>query len=158
MHGLKCEYTDSTAKAAQYVKDTSSTNIAAIASKLVANEYGLQILASEIQDNSMNHTRFIVVGKGKVESADHKKTMMLINPNNEYPGVLSSILNVFSALGINLTWIESRPTGKKLGTYRFLIETEVAQSEDRMIKAIKILQTFDHQVKIVGSYSTRRMN
>ncbi|MNI24900.1 Prephenate dehydratase [compost metagenome] len=153
-HELKCEYTDSTAKAAQYVKDSNDTHIAAIASRLVASEHGLQILASEIQDNSMNHTRFIIVGKGKVESEDQKKTMILINPNNEYPGVLSSILNVFSALGINLTWIESRPTGKKLGTYRFLIETEVAQSEERMVKAIKILQTFDHQVNIVGSYST----
>ncbi|MNN59768.1 Prephenate dehydratase [compost metagenome] len=153
-HELKCEYTDSTAKAAQYVKDSNDTHIAAIASRLVASEHGLQILASEIQDNSMNHTRFIIVGKGKVESEDQKKTMILINPNNEYPGVLSSILNVFSALGINLTWIESRPTGKKLGTYRFLIETEVAQSEERMVKAIRILQTFDHQVNIVGSYST----
>lgn len=153
-HGFKVEYTDSTAKAAQHVKDSSNTDIAAIASKLVASEYGLKILASEIQDNSMNHTRFIVVSKGKVECADQKKTMILINPSNEYPGVLSSILNVFSALRINLTWIESRPTGKKLGTYRFLIETEAAQSEERMVKAIKILQTFDHQVNIVGSYST----
>lgn len=153
-HGFKCMYTDSTAKAAQMVKDSNDINIAAIASKWVASEYGLKILESEIQDHSMNHTRFIVVGKSIVESAEHKKTMILINPNNEYPGVLSSILNVFSALGINLTWIESRPTGKKLGTYRFLMESEVAQNDQRMVKAIKILETFEHQVHIVGSYSS----
>ncbi|MDF2652921.1 MAG: Prephenate dehydratase [Paenibacillus sp.] len=152
--GFKCEYTDSTAKAAQLVKDSNDNNIAAIASKLVADEHGLKILESEIQNNSMNHTRFIVVGKGIVERAEQKKTMMLINPNNEYPGVLSSILNIFSALGINLTWIESRPTGKKLGTYRFLIESEVAQNDQRMVKAIRILETFEHQIHIVGSYST----
>ena len=86
--------------------------------------------------------------------SEQKKTMMLINPNNEYPGVLSSILNVFSALGINLTWIESRPTGKRLGSYRFLIESEAAQNDQRMVKAIKILETFEHQVHLVGSYST----
>ncbi|OPA75369.1 prephenate dehydratase [Paenibacillus selenitireducens] len=153
-HGFKCEYTDSTAKAVQLVKDASDNTIAAIASKRVAVDHGLKIIKREIQDNSMNHTRFIVVGKGLVESVEQKKTMMLINPNNEYPGVLSSILNVFSALGMNLTWIESRPTGKKLGTYRFLIESEVAQNDQRMVKAIRILETFEHQVHIVGSYST----
>ncbi|MGM0881255.1 MAG: prephenate dehydratase [Bacillota bacterium] len=153
-HGFKCEYTDSTAKAAQSIKDTYENNVAAIASKMVAQEYDLKILESEIQDNSANHTRFIVAGKEIVESGEQQKTMMLINPSDEFPGVLSSILNVFSALGINLTWIESRPTGKKLGTYRFLIESEVAQSNQRMEKAIKILETFGHQVHIVGSYST----
>lgn len=153
-HGFKCEYTDSTAKAALWVKDSNDNHIAAIASELIAGEYGLKILDSEIQDNSMNHTRFIVVGKGIVEISEQKKTMLLINPNHEYPGVLSSILNVFSTLGINLTWIESRPTGKKLGTYRFLIESEVAQSDQRMVKAIRILETYEHEVHIVGSYST----
>lgn len=153
-HGFKCEYTDSTAKAAQFVRDSNEHHFAAIASKSVASEYGLKILDSEIQDNSMNHTRFIIVGKGTVEHAEQKKTMLLINPNNEYPGVLSSILNVFSALGINLAWIESRPTGKKLGTYRFLIESEVSQNDERMVKAVRILETFEHKVHIVGSYAT----
>lgn len=77
------------------VKDSNGNNIAAIASKLVAVEHDLKILESEIQDNSMNHTRFIVVGKSIIERAEQKNTMMLINPNNEYPGILSSILNVF---------------------------------------------------------------
>ncbi|PWW02792.1 prephenate dehydratase/chorismate mutase/prephenate dehydratase [Paenibacillus cellulosilyticus] len=153
-HQYKCDYTDSTAKAAQFVKESNLNHIAAIASRSVADEHGLQILESEIQDNSMNHTRFIIVGKDIKKPAEQKKTMILINPNNEYPGVLSSILNVFSALGINLTWIESRPTGKKLGTYRFLIESEAAQNDLRMIKAVKILETFEHEVQIVGSYST----
>ncbi|MWC30514.1 prephenate dehydratase [Paenibacillus sp. MMS18-CY102] len=153
-HQYKCEYTDSTAKAAQFVKASNMNHIAAIASKSVADEHGLKILKSEIQDNAMNHTRFISVGKDAAEVKEQEKTMILINPNNEYPGVLSSILNVFSALGINLTWIESRPTGKKLGTYRFLIESEAGQNDPRMEKAIKILETFEHEVQIVGSYST----
>lgn len=153
-HNLKCEYMDSTARATESVKDSNDHSIAAIASKSVAREHGLKILESEIQDHSVNHTRFIVVGKGIVERAEPKKTMMFIDPSNEYPGVLSSILNVFSALTINLTWIESRPTGKKLGTYRFLIETEAARHDQRMNKAINILETLGHDVHIVGSYST----
>ncbi|MGZ9586721.1 prephenate dehydratase [Paenibacillus marinisediminis] len=146
------EYTDSTAKAAQSIQDSST--VAAIASKMVAEEYNLKVLDSEIQDHSANHTRFIVVGKTMPLGTDQKKTMLLITPSNEYPGVLSSILNVFAALGINLTWIESRPTGKKLGTYRFLMETEAGQDDQRMIKAITIFETLGHQVHVVGSYST----
>lgn len=153
-HGYKIEYTDSTAKAASSLKDISDINVAAIGSKMLAQEYGLKIIESEIQDNSANHTRFIVAGKSRVGIEEQRKTMLLIDPSDEFPGVLSSILNVFSALSINLTWIESRPTGKKLGTYRFLIETEIAQKDLRKEKAIKILETFGHQVHIVGSYST----
>jgi prephenate dehydratase len=115
----------------------------------------LQILKSNIQDHSANHTRFIVVGKNTPLAAEQQKTMLLITPNNEYPGVLGSILNVFTALNINLTWIESRPTGQKLGTYRFLMETEVTQEDPRMIKVLRIFATFEHEVHIVGSYSTK---
>jgi prephenate dehydratase len=154
-YGFKCEYTDSSAKAAKSITVRDNNGVAAIASKLVAQEYGLKILESEVQDHSSNLTRFIVVGKEISEPIiEPKKTMLLINPSNEFPGVLSSILNVFSALAINLTWIESRPTGKKLGTYRFLIETECTQSDMRMEKAIKVLETYGHEIDIVGSYST----
>jgi len=83
--------------------------------------------------------------------------MLLISPNNEYPGLLSSILNVFSALSINLTWIESRPTKQKLGSYKFFLETDAGISEERMKKAIKILETFEHHVHILGSYDTYRI-
>jgi prephenate dehydratase len=153
-HAFKMEYTDSTAKAALSIKESNILGKAAIASKTVAQEYGLKILQSEVQDNTINHTRFIVVSKNSTTDIEQKKTMMLITPNNEFPGVLSSILNIFSALAINLSWIESRPTGKKLGTYRFLIETEAARSDQRMEKAIKIIQTFGHEVHILGSYAT----
>jgi prephenate dehydratase len=153
-HGLKVEYTDSTAKAALAIKESNTIVTAAIASKTVAQEYGLKILQSEVQDNTANHTRFIVVSKSFTDEIEQKKTMMLITPNNEFPGVLSSILNVFSALAINLSWIESRPTGKKLGTYRFLIETEAPRNDQRMEKALKIIETFGHEVQILGSYTT----
>ncbi|NIK78988.1 prephenate dehydratase [Paenibacillus castaneae] len=153
-HGFKIEYTDSTARAGELIKATKNNEAAVIASRQVAEQYGLKILDSDIQDHSANHTRFVVVSKNISENVEQKKTMMLITPSDEFPGVLSSILNVFSALAINLSWIESRPTGKKLGNYRFLIETEAAQTDQRMAKAMKILETFGHEVHLLGSYST----
>ncbi|GMK46859.1 prephenate dehydratase [Paenibacillus glycanilyticus] len=153
-HALKLEYADSTAHAAFSVKESGDAGTAAIGSASVAEKYGLQILESGVQDHSANHTRFIVVSKKPNEDTGQKKTMMLITPSEEYPGVLSSILNVFSALAINLSWIESRPTGRKLGEYRFLIETEAGGNEQRMDKAIKIIETFGHDVHVLGSYAT----
>ncbi len=152
--GLKIEYADSTAKAAMSVKESGRLDMAAIGSQSVVEKFGLRILQSELQDHSANHTRFIVAGKRHSDESEQKKTMMLITPNDEYPGVLSSILNVFSALAVNLSWIESRPTGTKLGAYRFLIETEAALSDPRMDKAIRIIQTFGHDVHLLGSYAT----
>jgi prephenate dehydratase len=64
------------------------------------------------------------------------------------------ILNVFTALTINLTWIESRPTKKKLGTYRFFIEAEIGLNETQTSKAITILKAFGHEVNVLGSYNT----
>lgn len=152
--GYKIEYADSTAQAALSIRQSGNRHAAAIASRTVAQTYGLKILESDIQDYSANHTRFVVVRKQPSADAEQRKTMLLITPSDEYPGVLSAILNVFSALAINLSWIESRPTGKKLGTYRFLIETETALSDARMDKAIRILETFGHHVHLLGSYAT----
>lgn len=153
-NGLKVEYTDSSAKAALSITDSGLAGTAAIASRSVAETYGLKMIRSDVQDHSANHTRFIIVSKRSSEATGQQKTMMFITPSEEYPGILSSILNVFSALGINLLWIESRPTGIKLGTYRFLIETEAGERDPRMEKAIKIIQTFGHEIQLLGSYST----
>lgn len=152
--GLGIEYSDSTAKAAMSVQQSGRLDMAAIGSKAVAEKSGLKILQSDVQDHSANHTRFIVASKRHSDATEPKKTMMLITPSDEYPGVLSSILNVFSALSINLIWIESRPTGTKLGAYRFLIETEAAASDPRMDKAIRIIETYGHDVHLLGSYAT----
>jgi prephenate dehydratase len=85
------------------------------------------------------------------------KTMLLISPCQDHSGVLSSILNVFSALSINLTWIESRPTKKQLGTYHFFIETETGLHESKMKKAISILEAFEHDIRVLGSYQTTKL-
>ncbi|RYL94784.1 prephenate dehydratase [Sporolactobacillus sp. THM7-4] len=153
--GLMCDRVGSTAMAARVVKEQNSPEVAAIASKWVADIYGLKLIASDIQDNSQNHTRFVVISKNRDILSGQKKTMILVTPNAEYVGMLASVLNVFAALSINLTWIESRPTGKKLGEYRFFIETEAGYESEPMDKAVRILQTFGHRVDILGSYSTK---
>jgi prephenate dehydratase len=149
---------DSTSAAAQAVKNQERKDVAAIASKYAAELFDLQITKSGIQDCSNNHTRFVVISKEPAKkSEDRTKTMLLIAPTEDYSGVLSSILNVFTALSINLTWIESRPTKKQLGTYHFFIEAQNGLHEEKMTKAITILEAFGHDIRILGNYNTTKL-
>lgn len=154
---VKSRQFDSTSSAAQAVRHEGRRDIAAIASENAARIFDLHIAKRGIQDNKENHTRFVVVSNDNDDSKQNQvsnKTMMVITPYEEHSGVLSSILNVFTALSINLTWIESRPTKKKLGTYRFFIEAENGSNDTQINKAITIFKAFGHEVNVLGSYNT----
>ena len=154
---VKSRQYDSTSAAAKAVKNQERTDVAAIASKYAAEVFDLQITKSDIQDNSNNHTRFVVISNKNSGQNHNTKTMLLISPTEDYSGVLSSILNVFTALSINLTWIESRPTKKQLGTYHFFVEAQNGLHEEKMNKAITILKAFGHDVRVLGSYNTIKL-
>lgn len=156
---VKTRQFDSTSSAAEAVKKQGSRDIAAIASDAAARIFDLKIAKSDIQDTDENYTRFIEV-KNRHEDdfkLNNNKTMFLITPYEDRSGLLSSILNVFSALSINLTWIASRPTKKKLGTYRFFIEAETRLNDTKTSKAISIFEAFGHEVKVLGSYNTTHL-
>ncbi|WP_163971830.1 prephenate dehydratase [Oceanobacillus halotolerans] len=147
---------DSTSSAARAIKQEGRRDVAAIASKSAADLFQLHIAKSGIQDNGENHTRFFVISRENTQQ--HKsKTMLVITPCEDYPGMLASILNVFTALTINLTWIESRPTKKKLGNYHFFIEAEAGLDEAEIKKAITIFEAFGHDVRVLGTYDRTKL-
>ncbi|WP_257350683.1 prephenate dehydratase [Pseudalkalibacillus decolorationis] len=150
--GASSRHFNSTASAAMAVRDEGKESFAAIASEWSAQTFDLQLIKENVQDHTENHTRFVIVTNTPDDIPNSEKTMLLITPGVDRPGILSIILGVFSSLSINLTWIESRPTKKKLGTYRFFIETEMGVHDPDMIKAITILETYGHNVKTLGSY------
>jgi len=158
---IKSKQFDSSSAAAKAVKEYGRRDIAAISSKAAAKLFNLYLAKADIQDNLENHTRFVVVSKDKENykerDKNNNKTMLLVSPKEDHSGVLSSILNVFTALSINLTWIESRPTKKKLGTYHFFIEAESGLYETKISKAITILEAFGHDVYVLGSYQTTKL-
>jgi Prephenate dehydratase len=145
---------DSTVTAAIELKKQGRTDVGAIASEWAAKQLGLKILAGNIQDSTENHTRFVVVTKGQQLMANPQKTMLLIVPSQEYVGVLSNIAHVFATLNLNLSWIESRPTKTRLGTYQFYLDVEAGMEDERMSKALAILRILDNKVRILGSYVT----
>ncbi|MBX6351716.1 MAG: prephenate dehydratase [Thermoflavifilum sp.] len=145
----------STAAAAKAVRDSGRSDVAAIASAFAAQRFGLVVLAAHIQDVRTNHTRFVVIRRGPEPSPRARKTMLLIVPCQEHTGVLANILHVFASLGLNLTWIVSRPTRERLGTYQFFLDVEAAVTDDAVKKALAILDILGHSVRVLGSYETR---
>ncbi|MNN15854.1 Prephenate dehydratase [compost metagenome] len=113
----------------------------------------LDIIDWNILDHPNNQTRFIIISGQMNKDGDLKKTMFVITPDQEQPGVLSAILNVFTALNINLSWIESRPTAHQLGCYRFFLEANNDCNEMTINKAKTILETLGHHVRILGRYN-----
>jgi len=105
---IKITRCDNTAVAAKTIAESGRNDIACISSKDCADIYGLKILKSDVNDNSNNYTRFIAISKQLrvYEGAD--KISITVNLAHE-AGSLNRLLNKFSALGLNLTKLESRP-------------------------------------------------
>ncbi len=150
--GASRQFCESTATAARLVKEANDTTKAAVASAFAAKEFGLTILAKDIQDVAMNHTRFAVISKEPNYDVMANKTMLLIAPSKEQAGMLANILQVFATLDLNLVWIESRPTKTRLGTYQFYMEVMVGHRDERLKKAIAILEILGNPVRVIGSY------
>ena len=151
----KLEITASTAAAARLVSEHPEEPYAAIAPETAAEEYGLQLVARDIQEMSENFTRFWVLGCKRPEFALEKlapkKTLGLTLPDN-LPGALYKALSVFAWRGIDLTKIESRPLKTALGEYFFIID--VNGEQDSLLQfALEELTAIGITYKILGQYS-----
>jgi len=123
----------------------------AIGSKWGAKLYGLPILAHPINDYADNYTRFWVLGK-QPSTGGECTSIAFSLPTNE-PGALLKPLQLFSALNINLSRIESRPTKRLLGEYIFFVDVEAGASAQTMHTALEVLEMHTATLKIFGSYS-----
>jgi prephenate dehydratase len=148
--GIATEDTSSTAQAACVVA-CSREPWAAISTTLAAENYGLDILAADIQDSVDNATRFIVLGREDAGLAESSRTSLIVAAKDR-PGALYSILREFALREINLTRIESRPVKKKLGQYLFFIDLEGHRSEARVGDAIEAVAGKAFFLRVLGSY------
>lgn len=144
-HGWETVEAPSTAKAANEV----GPNEAALASALAGTIHGLNVLGEGVQDTKSNATRFLILNGPMNEEAD--KTSLTLDPSEDRPGLLHSILGCFSGHEINLSYIQSRPTKRELGDYYFYIEAETDQESEAFEKAHQCLKTYA-AVDVLGSY------
>jgi prephenate dehydratase len=146
--------TSSTAEAAQLVAGAEDDgHTAAIAPSVAAKVYGLEVLATDIEDHPDNATRFVVVSRRGIQPpTGHDKTSVVIFQRTDRPGSLLTILQEFSARSINLTKLESRPTKKGLGHYCFLIDLEGHIGDELIADCLRDLKSKVEDVKFLGSY------
>jgi prephenate dehydratase len=144
----------SNAEAASAVATPSSDLDAAITSALAAQRYGLEILEDDIHDHAGAVTRFVLVALPSAPSAPTgtDKTSLVAFIGEDHPGALLEVLTEFAVRGINLTWIESRPTGGGLGRYCFSIDCEGHIVDARVGEALMGLRRICTDVRFLGSY------
>ncbi len=146
--------TSSTAEAAQLVAGTEHDgHTAAVAPAVAAKVYGLDVLATDIEDHPDNSTRFVVVSRRGIPApSGHDKTSVVIFQRTDRPGSLLAILQEFAARSINLTKLESRPTKKGLGNYCFLIDLEGHIGDELVADCLRTLKSKVEDVKFLGSF------
>jgi len=142
---------DTAGSALKVSKEKNPSN-AAIASRLAARLYNLEIIAEKLEDYPNNQTRFIIVSK-TTETRYYKdaKTSIVFTTLHQ-PGALYRVLKVFNDYGINLTKLESRPHKTEPWRSYFYLDFE-GHLKDKIIKeAIEELKEQTNFLKILGSY------
>ena len=127
---------------------------AAIASEIAAENYGLKIVARDIGDNQGAVTRFVVVEKPGITPAPtgNDRTSLATFIDNDHAGALLEILTEFAKHQVNLTFIQSRPTGRQLGHYHFIIDVEGHINDPKVAAAIEGVRNVCDEIRMLGSY------
>ena len=142
----------STADAARSVRD--GVYDAAISAPIAAEHYGLSVLAKDVHDNEGAVTRFVLVSRPGPAPAPTgaDRTTLVAYIADDHPGALLELLTEFAVRGVNLTRIESRPTGGGLGRYCFSVDCEGHLADERVGEALTALRRVCADVRFLGSY------
>jgi len=124
---------------------------AAIASEAAAGIYGLSSLASHIEDEADNTTRFLVIGRQCVAPSGDDKTSLIFSTPNK-PGALYAMLAPFAEHGISMMRIESRPSRRGMWDYSFFVDIEGHAQNAVVAEALRELKEQALMLKLLGSY------
>ncbi|GAA4383743.1 prephenate dehydratase [Brevibacterium pityocampae] len=144
----------STAAAARDLAAGDVEYQAAICPALAAERYGLEVLAAGIGDRADAITRFVLVRTPADLPAPTgaDKTTIVAVLSSDRAGALLELLEQFAARGVNMSRIESRPTGDGLGLYQFSIDLQGHIAEARMAEALMGVHRVARRMQFLGSY------
>jgi len=153
---IRLEAVASTARGVEHAREDPA--VAAIGHPDNAGD-GLRVIAEDIQNRDSNATRFLVIAPPEERSEAGGKTSIVVYPNDNYPGLLLELLEAFADRDINLSRIESRPSGERLGDYLFHIDFEAGLYEERTEEALAEVDEIaaNGWVYRLGSYDTRHV-
>lgn len=148
--GIKQEPVSSTTAAAEIAKGNGKT--LAIASRRAAQIYDMPILAEDIGDTKGNSTRFLMLGRGETNPTGQDSTSLIFVPTGDRPGILARCLVTLASYGLNLTKLDSRPTGV-MREYAFWVTMD-GHYKDMMVKrgVDDLRDTYCSSLRILGSY------
>jgi 3-deoxy-7-phosphoheptulonate synthase len=141
-----------TAGSAMKISKEKDPSAAAIASRLAAQLYNLEIIAEKLEDYPNNQTRFIIIAKKGTKSYHKNSKTSIVFTTLHQPGALYKVLKIFNDYGINLTKLESRPHKTEPWRYYFYLDFE-GHIRDRIIKeAMDELKEQTNFLRVLGSY------
>jgi chorismate mutase / prephenate dehydratase len=141
----------SSAEAARRARDETGT--AAIASQAAAEIYGLQSLATGIEDRPDNATRFYIIGRSLFAPSGNDKTSILMSlDDTQSPGGLYRLLEPLARHGISMTRIESRPSLQRNWHYVFFVDILGHAADPKVTPALEELGRVASLFKLLGSY------
>ncbi len=132
-------------------KAAEKKNVAAIAGQDGAAVFGLEVVASKIEDFSRPPTRFLVIGREKVRPSGKDKTSIMFALAH-VPGALANALMPISDAGVNLVKIESRPTRHENWSHFFFIDLEGHVENEGIKQAVEKIRPLSLYMKNLGSY------
>lgn len=141
-----------TAMASMAVSLSERNDVAALSSRHCAELYGLQTLASGIQDQGNNYTRFICISK-KLEIYPGADKTTVMAATGDTPGALYQLLSLFFAHGINITKLESRPMPSRDFEYIFYLDLDVSIYSPKLKTVLSELERYSGEFRYLGSYT-----
>lgn len=152
MPNVKVTVVENTAVASKTVAESDRTDIASLSSHSCASLYGLNCLASSVQDKGNNYTRFICISKNlEIYPGADRTSIMCVVPHR--PGSLFKVLSRFFALGINLQKLESRPIPDRDFEYMMYFDFDTPLYSPEFVQVISELEDMCEEFRYFGSYS-----
>ena len=154
-YGLTPVISGDTAGAAREIADSKDPTQAAISPPLAAEIYGLDVLATDIEDEDHNTTRFVVLAREPLradQGTGPTVTSFIFNVRN-LPAALYKALGGFATNGVNMTKLESYMVGGEFTATQFLAEVDGHPDDVGLARALEELQFFTTDVKILGVYA-----
>jgi chorismate mutase/prephenate dehydratase len=139
----------SNAEAARRAADEPGS--AAVAGEMAAEHYGLAILASNIEDEPNNTTRFLILGDYQPKPSGKDKTSMVLSARNR-AGAVYEMLTPFATRGVSMTKFESRPSRVALWEYLFFVDIEGHRDDANVAAALAEVEKIAGYLKVLGSY------
>ncbi|MCL4690091.1 MAG: prephenate dehydratase [Burkholderiales bacterium] len=124
---------------------------AAVAGDRAAEHYGLAILASNIEDEPNNTTRFLILGDYEPKPSGHDRTSLVLSARNR-AGAVYEMLTPFATRGVSMTKFESRPSKVALWEYLFFVDIEGHRDDANVAAALEEVGGIAGYLKVLGSY------